>query len=206
MNLDLIYIVDLLGTFVFAISGIMAALEKKFDLFGAITLGFVTAVGGGTLRDMLIGRTPVGWMQDSNYFLVIVAAMPVCYLFTRKIQQLRRGLFLFDTIGIGLFTVLGVQKVLETGLSVAVAITMGVVSAVFGGVIRDVLSNIEPLIFRREIYASACLAGGLAFVILNNVGLVHEVNILISIVLIIIIRYLAVKNKWSLLYLPKEFR
>jgi uncharacterized membrane protein YeiH len=115
--LDLIYSVDLLGTFVFAISGIMAAIEKKFDLFGAITLGFVTAVGGGTLRDMLIGRTPVGWMLDINYFLVIVSAMPICYFFSSRILRLRKGLFLFDTVGIGLFTVLGLQKTLDAGLS-----------------------------------------------------------------------------------------
>jgi uncharacterized membrane protein YeiH len=204
--LDLIYTVDLLGTFVFAISGIMAAMEKKFDLFGAITLGFVTAVGGGTLRDMLIGQTPVGWMQDINYFLVIVSAMPVCYFFSGRILRLRKGLFLFDTIGIGLFTVLGLQKTLDAGLSPIVAITMGVVSAVFGGVIRDVLSNIEPLIFRKEIYASACLAGGVAFLILSHFISVNEVNMLISIFFIIIIRYLAIRRKWSLLYLPKEFK
>jgi len=163
-----IYALDMIGTLVFAISGVLAAVEKKFDVVGALVLGFVTAVGGGTLRDMLIGSTPVGWMNDLNYLIIIVAALPLCYFayliiivaalplcyFAKKyILRLRKSLFLFDTIGIGLFTILGLQKTLSIGLSPAIALLMGVVSATFGGVIRDVLSTEVPLIFRKEIYA-----------------------------------------------------
>ena len=163
--MELLYYIDLLGTLVFAISGVLVAVEKKFDLVGAIIIGIVTAVGGGTLRDILIGETPVGWMKDLNYLYVIFAALPLCFYFQSAIQKLRKGVFLFDTIGIGLFTILGLQKTLGVGLSPFVAVMMGITSAVFGGVIRDVLTNEVPLIFRKEIYASACLAGALVFFI-----------------------------------------
>lgn len=202
--MELIYIVDLFGTFVFAISGVLAAVEKKFDLVGATILGMVTAIGGGTVRDMLIGETPVGWMKDLNYLIVIFAALPVCYFFQKTILKLRKGVFVFDTIGIGLFTILGLQKTLGTGLSPVIAILMGIVSATFGGVIRDVLSNEIPLIFRKEIYASACLIGALAFLILEYSFGASVYNMLPSIFVVILIRYCAVKRKWGLPFNPNK--
>ncbi len=197
-----IYYLDLFGTFVFAISGILAAVDKKLDLVGALILGFVTAVGGGTLRDMMIGETPVGWMKDLNYGLVIVAALPVCFFWKKIILRLKKSWFLFDTIGIGLFTILGLQKTLALGLSPIIAVLMGVVSAVFGGVIRDVLSNEIPLIFRKEIYASACFAGGLVFLAAEYFFPGAMINILASISTVIIIRYLSVRNQWSIKFNP----
>ncbi|MEO0894823.1 MAG: trimeric intracellular cation channel family protein [Bacteroidota bacterium] len=192
------YAVDIIGTFVFAISGVLTALEKKFDLVGSIIIGIVTAVGGGTLRDMLIGETPVGWMKDVNYLYVILLAVVVSYLFRPFIQKLRRSMFLFDTIGIGLFTVLGLQKTLGVGLELPFALMMGVVSAVFGGVIRDVLTNEIPLIFRKEIYASACLAGGLVFVGLQQFSDWTNVNVISSMAVVMVIRYVAVRYQWGL--------
>ncbi len=197
-----IYALDMIGTLVFAISGVLAAVEKKFDVVGALVLGFVTAVGGGTLRDVLIGSTPVGWMNDLNYLIIIVAALPLCYFAKKYILRLRRSLFLFDTIGIGLFTILGLQKTLSIGLSPAIAVLMGVVSATFGGVIRDVLSNEVPLIFRKEIYASACLVGGVMYLLAEYLNEGHTLNIVASISLVIIIRYFAVKNSWGLNFNP----
>lgn len=194
----MIYFIDLAGTLVFAISGVLAASEKKFDIFGAAILGLVTAVGGGTLRDVLIGSTPVGWMRDVNYFLIILLGVCLSLLFKRHILQLRKTMFLFDTIGIGLFTILGIQKTLMLELSPLIAILMGTVSAVFGGVLRDVLSNEVPLIFRKEIYATACLAGGSIFVILSHFSSMADFNMSISIISIISIRIFAVKYKWSL--------
>jgi len=131
--MNLIYVLDLIGTFVFAISGTLAAVEKRFDLFGAAVLAFVTAVGGGTLRDLLIGNTPVGWMRDLNYLLCIGLAIPLSFFFHTYIQRLRKTMFLFDTIGIGLFTILGLKTTLGIGLSPVIAVMMGTVSAVFGG-------------------------------------------------------------------------
>lgn len=200
MNLsELIYAVDLLGTLVFAISGTLAAGDKKLDLFGAFVLAFITAVGGGTIRDVLIGKTPVGWMTDLNYLAMIAAGVLSSFFLKVYILKLRRTFFLFDTIGIGLFTILGVQKALGAGLSPVIAIAMGTVSAVFGGVLRDVLSNDIPLIFRKEIYATACAMGGLIFVVLSHyVPENIPICMGVTIVFIIAVRFLSVTKKWSL--------
>ena len=198
--MELIYILDLMGCFVFAISGVLTAIDKKFDLVGSTIIGFVTALGGGTLRDVLIGKTPVGWMVDNSYLLVIFMAVPICYLFRDTILKLRKSVFLFDTIGIGLFTILGLQKTLSLELSMTVAVLMGIVSAVFGGIIRDVLCNEVPLIFRREIYATACLVGALIYLLLSQFQFNNYVSSFAAILVVILIRYLAVRNKWSLAF------
>lgn len=195
--MDLITFIDYSGTLVFAISGVLAGVERKFDLFGVFTLGFVTAVGGGTLRDLLIGSTPVAWMQYNEYIFLIIASVPICYLLKGRILRMKRSLFLFDTIGIGLFTVLGLQKTLAVGLSPMVAVMMGVVSAVFGGVIRDVLSGEVPLIFRKEIYAFACLIGALLFLAANRL-FSENISMWVAIAAVIIIRLLAIRRQWAL--------
>ena len=195
---DWIYILNLAGVFVFAISGTLTAIDSDFDVVGAIIIGFITALGGGTLRDILIGETPVWWMQDALSLYAIVAAVLCSYLFKKSILKLRKGMFIFDTIGLGLFTILGLQKTLELGLSPLIAVIMGVVSAVFGGVIRDVLSNIVPLIFRTEIYASACVAGALVFLVLDGLRLPLELSMVVSMVVVFLIRYFAVRRKWAL--------
>ena len=196
--MDTIYILDIIGTLVFAVSGVLTAIDSDFDVVGSSIIGMVTAVGGGTLRDVLIGETPVGWMTDLNYLWTIIAALILSYLFKNKISKLRKSMFFFDTIGIGLFTILGLQKTLLVGLELPVAILMGIVSAVFGGIIRDVLTNKVPLIFRKEIYASACLAGGLVFLGLSEISNNLLVNMFVSMFTVVIIRYLAVRNNWSL--------
>lgn len=195
---DLIYFIDLFGTLVFAISGVTVAIKKDFDLVGSIVLGFVTAVGGGTLRDLLIGNTPVGWLQDQNYLIIIALSVPLVYLGQKYILKLHRSLFLFDTIGLGLFTVLGIEKTLNFGLSPVIALMMGVITACFGGVLRDVLANEVPLIFRREIYASACVIGGVGYLISNNWDKTSQLGLIASILLVIAIRYLSVRKGWSL--------
>lgn len=193
-----IYTLDLIGTFVFAISGVLAARNKKFDLVGALVIGFVTAIGGGSIRDVMIGRFPVGWLTDINYTLVILAGCVVAFLFGEKVLRLRRSLFIFDTIGIGLFTILGIQTSLSFGLQPHACLLMGVVSACFGGVVRDVLTNIVPLIFRSEIYASACFAGGVVYLALDQILPDTQISMVLSMVIVMIIRYLAIKRGWSL--------
>ena len=199
----LIIVIDYLGTFVFAISGALAATEKRFDLFGVLMLALVTAIGGGTLRDLLIGSTPVGWMTNEVYIYLIISAVPIVYIFNKHIHKLRRSFFLFDTLGIGLFTILGLEKTLSAGLSPLIGIMMGVTSAVFGGVIRDVLSNEVPLIFRKEIYASACFVGALIYVGMEAFA-PESVAVVLSILSVIIIRILAVRKQWSLNIRPKQ--
>lgn len=199
--MDLIIFIDYSGTLVFAISGVLAGVDRKFDLFGVFILGFVTAVGGGTLRDVLIGSTPVGWMHNEIYIYLIMSALPICYFWKNRILKMKKGIFLFDTIGIGLFTVLGLQKTLVLGLSPLIAVMMGVVSAVFGGIIRDVLSNHEPLIFSKEIYAVACLTGAILFLI-ATMFFSEPIALSVSIAAVIVIRILAIKRHWSLPYNP----
>ncbi len=194
---EVLYILDLIGTLVFAISGSMAASSKKLDLFGAAFIAFVTAVGGGTVRDLLLGTTPVGWMQDTTYIYVILSGVGITFLFKAVVRKLRKTLFLFDTIGIGVFTILGLSKALILEVPAPIAVMMGMFSAVLGGVIRDILINEIPLIFRKEIYAMACVAGGTAFVFLQDV-LSFEWNVVATISLIIAIRIVVIKFKIGL--------
>ena len=163
--MDLIYVLDIIGTFAFAISGALVASKKEFDLFGVIIIAFVTAVGGGMTRDVLIDAHPINWIGDLNYIWTIMAAVVFTFLFKSKIAPLSKTMFLFDTIGIGVFTLLGTQKGLSYDLHPFIAVVMGMVSSVIGGVIRDVLTNEVPLIFKKEIYASACLAGGTVYLL-----------------------------------------
>jgi uncharacterized membrane protein YeiH len=199
---DLIYLLDLLGTLVFAISGVIAAVDRKFDLVGAFFIGFVTALGGGTTRDLLMGATPVSWMLNLEYFYVTLLALLLCFLFYRGINRIRKSLFIFDSIGLGLFTILGIQKALMAGLALPVALLLGIISAVFGGVLRDVLTNQVPLIFRKEIYALASLSGGLIYLLGDYWQWPTEINAFIAITWVIIIRSLAVRFQWQSPYLP----
>lgn len=196
--MELQYALELIGTFVFSISGALAIQDKGHDLFGAGFTGFITAIGGGSLRDILLGAYPLTWIGNVDFLYAILAGILVTFIFFRFVSKLRRTLFLFDTLGIGFFTVLGVEKTLSLGFSVEVAAIMGMFSAVMGGVIRDTLTNEIPILFRKEIYASACLAGAIAYLIANHFGLDRNINLLISISLIIGIRLIAVRFKLSL--------
>nr|WP_319493235.1 trimeric intracellular cation channel family protein [uncultured Desulfobacter sp.] len=189
---------DYSGTFAFAVSGSLAAAEKKLDLFGAVFLGFVTAIGGGTMRDMMIGNTPVSWLHDPVYFYVIVAAVATTFLFTKTILSFAKALFFFDTIGISVFTVIGIQKGLHAGIHPPLAVMMGILTAVMGGIIRDVLCNEIPLIFHKEIYATACLAGGVFFVLFVFINMPEPFTALISAGVIFTIRSLSVRKGWAL--------
>ncbi len=198
--MDILYVLDILGTFAFAISGALVASNKKFDLFGVIIIAFATAVGGGMIRDILIDAHPINWIGELNYIWTILIAVLFTYLFKSKIAPLSKTMFLFDTIGISVFTLLGIQKGLNYDLHPFIAVVMGMVSAVMGGVIRDILTNQIPLIFRKEIYASACLLGGVVFLICNYFELSELVRITATMSSIIIVRLVAVKYR---LELPK---
>lgn len=187
-------VIDIIGTLVFAISGSMAASSKKLDLFGAAFIAFVTAVGGGTVRDLLLGITPVGWMKDPTYIYVILIGVAITFIFKSGVKKLRKTLFLFDTIGIGVFTILGLSKALLLEVPSIIAVIMGMFSAVLGGVIRDILINEIPLIFRKEIYAMACVVGGTLFVWMQDI-LPFEWNVLVTILSIIAIRIAVIKFK-----------
>ena len=202
--MEVIYVLDILGTFAFAISGALVALDKKFDIFGVIIIAFVTAVGGGMLRDVLINAHPINWIGDLNYLYIIFSAVLFTFLFKSKIAHLSKTMFLFDTIGISVFTLLGLQKGLSYDLHPIISIIMGMISAVFGGVLRDVLTAKIPLIFEKEIYASACLAGGITYLILNYFKVDENVNFIISAIIIASIRAIAVKFHLELPKIKKD--
>lgn len=196
----LFYWLNLIGIFFFTISGSLAARDKKHyhDYFGVFFTGFLTAIGGGTLRDMMLGAYPISWLNDRNILISIIFAFVFTLVFKNYIIKLRRTLFLFDTVGVGIYTILGVQKSLEYHVNPFAAVILGLISAVFGGVIRDTLINEIPLIFAKEIYATACITGAVLFTSMLYFNMDSNFSAMLSMSLIIVIRILAVKYKLAL--------
>ena len=191
-------IIDILGTIAFAISGVLVAMNKRMDPFGVLIIAFVTAVGGGTLRDIMVGVEPVSWMQNMTFVYVIIATTLFAVVFRNLLKHLRRSLFLFDTIGIGLYTVVGIETGLVAGLHPIICIALGTMTACFGGVIRDILCNEIPVIFRKEVYATACIFGGFTYFLLLQFLEDRNYLFIIAGLVVIIIRILAVRFKISL--------
>jgi uncharacterized membrane protein YeiH len=202
MEYNFLNIIDILGTIAFAASGAFSAMERKLDPFGVVILAFVTAIGGGTLRDILIGNLPVAWLQNDVTAIVILVTAFVTLFFGRYVKQFNKTLFLFDALGLGVFTLIGLEKGLQMELSPGICIALGTITACFGGVIRDVLLNNVPLIFHREIYASACILGGGLYLLLRETGLPADWNTIISILVIVLIRIIAMRYK---LMLPRVY-
>lgn len=184
-------ILDLLGTFAFAISGIRLASGKQIDWFGAYIIGLVTAIGGGTTRDLLLDVSPF-WMMDAKYFLATGAALLATLLFKEKLFKWRNTIFMFDAVGLGLFTIVGISKSVEAGLPFWVCIVMGTITGSLGGVLRDVLLNEVPLLFRKDIYALACITGGVIYFACKYVGIQTGVTEIIAALSVIILRLVAV--------------
>lgn len=185
-------IIEYLGTIAFAVSGIRLAARKKFDLFGAFVVGFITAVGGGTIRDLLL-RREVFWLSSPSFLICTVLGLILVMAFRRWVVKFEYTFFIFDAVGLGLFAVTGIVITLEEGYSMLLAIIMGTVTGSIGGVIRDVLINEVPLIFREDIYAMACVLGGLIFAILTYFSVESITVQVITIISIILIRVLVVK-------------
>jgi uncharacterized membrane protein YeiH len=194
--MNFLQIIDLAGTFVFAVSGTLSAANKqRLDSFGVLFVAFVTAVGGGTTRDIILGIHPVVWVEDVRYFAIILLGVWLTLIYKQYIAPLKKTLFLFDSIGIGLFTILGMQKALMIGVTPVIAIIMGMVSATVGGVLRDTLCNDLPLIFHRELYATACVAGAVLFLLLDALQVENTLNMCLTIAVVILIRLLAVRYR-----------
>lgn len=196
--MSLFLILDFLGTIAFATSGALTAMHKKLDIFGIFIIGFVTAIGGGTLRDVLTGSTPVIWMEQTFYIYTIGITVILAIIFRRYLSHLRKSLFLFDTIGLGIFTITGVETGIQNGLDPIVSIALGAMTGTFGGVIRDTLCNEIPVIFRKEIYATACIVGATAFVIMNYLGVNTDLTYIITSSTVIAIRLVVVRYEISL--------
>lgn len=190
--------IDIAGIAAFSIAGAFAAMDKKLDIFGIIIIAFVTALGGGTLRDILIGEVPVNWMQDLSSVWVVLIGATTAMLFTKTIKNYHKVLLLFDSIGLGFFTVLGIQIAVAHQLHPVVCIMLGTITACFGGVIRDISLNNIPLIFQKEIYATACIVGSIVFFALNEMEMSPTAIEVICIAVVVFIRLLAVKFNWRL--------
>jgi uncharacterized membrane protein YeiH len=204
MNQDfIISIIEMLGTFAFAISGIRHAAAKNFDWFGGYVCGFAVAIGGGTIRDVMLLTTPF-WMTTPIYIICTAVALLTVAFFGRWMEPLKNAWFVFDTLGLALFTIAGIQKSLAFGQPYWVAIIMGVVTGSAGGVIRDVLLNNEPVIFHKEIYAMACVLGGLFYWLGMSFNFSVELTSISTFLIICVIRFLAVRYHISLPILHGE--
>ena len=199
----IIDIIELLGTFAFAISGIRHAAAKHFDWFGGYVCGVAVAIGGGTIRDVMLGVTPF-WMTTPIYLICTGVALLTVVFFGKWMEPLKNAWFVFDTLGLALFTVAGIQKSLALGQPFWVAIIMGCITGSAGGVIRDVLLNNEPVIFHKEIYAMACVLGGVVYWLMVEIGVPAEVSAIVSFFVTCIIRFLAVRYHISLPVLNEE--
>ncbi|HEY9167899.1 MAG TPA: trimeric intracellular cation channel family protein [Lutibacter sp.] len=192
------YILDILGTIAFAISGASVAMNKKMDPFGVFIIAFTTAVGGGTLRDTLIGRQPVIWMTDISYIFLIGISVIIAILFRQRLRYLNKSLFLFDSIGLGIFTITGTEIGINANFHPIISIALATMTASFGGVIRDILCNEVPVLFRKEIYATACILGSIAFIILHHLNIDKTIVYISTTFIVIAIRLIAVKYKLTL--------
>lgn len=190
--MSLYFIIEMLGTLAFAISGIRLASAKRFDWFGAYVVGFTTAIGGGTMRDLMLSQTPF-WMLDSVYLIVTAIALGIVIVFGRYLIRLNNTFFIFDAIGLGLFAVVGIEKTLAAGFPFWVAVIMGTMTGAAGGVLRDILINEEPLIFRKEIYALACVFGGVIFWICREAGMAGAALQIVTAVAVIAARIVSVR-------------
>jgi uncharacterized membrane protein YeiH len=173
-------------------------MEKRLDPFGVLILSFITAVGGGTVRDLLIGNTPVAWLRDPNIAWVIVAGAAGTLFFGSRLKKLQTLLTAFDALGLGLFTIIGIQKGLMHHLSPGVCVALGTMTGCFGGVIRDIVLNKVPLIFQKDIYASASILGGIAYFLLIHIPIPDTIAGALSIVFIYATRMLGIRYKWHL--------
>lgn len=183
---------DLVGTFAFAISGIKLASGKQVDWLGAYIIGLATAIGGGTIRDLLLGVTPF-WMLDSRYFITTGVALLATLVFKEKLFRWSNTLFLFDTIGLGLVTIVGITKSLDANFPFWVCIVMGAITGSIGGVIRDILLNEVPLLLQKDIYALACIIGGVVYFVCLHFRLSTGLTEIIAASVVILVRVLAVK-------------
>lgn len=200
---SLVDFIELLGTIAFAISGIRLASAKSFDWFGAIVVGFVTAVGGGTTRDLLLGQ-PVFWLQSNLYIWGTVLAFVIVVFFRKWLVHLNNTIFWFDCIGLGLFTVVGFEKALVLGYDYWICILMGTITGVVGGIIRDVFINEIPVIFRQELYAFACIIGGMVYVAFDYFKVDAILTQVVVAIAVVVVRIVATRFKLGLPTLKGE--
>jgi len=197
--MDALQIISYTGVFVFAVTGVLKARTKRFDIFGAVVLAFVTAYGGGTIRDLLIGVRPVNWVNDNLALVIVVLSTIITFFFKLNTTIIKKMIFWVDAFGIGLFTIVGIQVALRAGISNGYALVMGIITATFGGLLADVLCTKVPSILKPgELYATACLLGGGLYLVMLKYHLQPEISMIISILIIAAIRIFAIRKKLQL--------
>jgi uncharacterized membrane protein YeiH len=198
MQLTFVQALELIGTFAFAVSGATAAINKSYDIIGLLTLSFITAIGGGTIRDLLIGATPVAWMTNELSNTAIIIAAIIAALFFSYVKKLVRLLSTFDAIGLGLFTITGINKGIAIGLPLPICVALGVITGTFGGLLRDVICGEQPTLFTREIYAAASIAGGTIYILAEHyTGISGDLTQSISVAVIVAIRLITLRYNWQ---------
>ncbi len=196
--MSVLYFLDLLGTAAFAASGALAGVQRKMDLLGVVVLGLVTAVGGGTIRDLLLGAIPPFCFTDENYLYLSIVVSLLIFYFHHSLDFLHKPLLYFDALGLGTFLVIGTGKALKYDAGFLVAVMMGVITATAGGMTRDVLSDQVPFILQKEIYATACIFGGILYYVLYRFGINESLTAVISAIVVVVIRVIAIHRHWSL--------
>ena len=192
-------IITYTGVFVFALTGAFKARSYKMDVFGGIVLAFVTAYGGGTLRDMLIGVKPVNWINDNIALVLVFAGTVFTFLLKENVSRIKRTIFFTDAIGLGLFTAWGIEVALENGLNGFYSLVMGVITATFGGLIADILcSSVPNLLKKGELYATACAIGGAAYLLLRKIPLDLNINLSICVLIVVGIRIYSKRKRLML--------
>ena len=192
-------IVLYIGIFVFACTGALKARTHQMDILGACVLAFATAYGGGTLRDLLIG-VKINWMNDNFALSLVLSAVALVFLLKQNANRFTKVLFFTDAMGLGMFTIAGIERSMAAGINEVYAVLMGVMSATFGGLLADIISNQVPAVLKRgELYATVCGLGGMMFIILNKLALHHNLNLLVCVLLVIALRVL---SKWKRIFLP----
>jgi uncharacterized membrane protein YeiH len=197
--MNLLDIVTYTGIFVFAVTGALKARTYHMDIFGAAVLAFVTAYGGGTLRDLLIGVRPVNWVNDNIALLLVCLATGITFIFKSNFRQFRRTIFYTDAAGLGLFTVAGIEKSLLLGINEEYAVVMGVITSTFGGLIADILCSAVPNLLKKgELYATASLIGGIIYVGCKHVPFEYNTSLIICVLLVIGIRIYSKRKRLTL--------
>ena len=197
--MSFVYTLEMLGTAAFAVSGALAASRKRMDIFGFCVLALMPAVGGGTIRDIIIDRVPVFWVADNRYIAVAIIAALVVFFAPHRRPGIRREILVWaDALGLALFAALGTEICLQYDTGPLVAVMLGVTTAVTGGMIRDIICNEIPLILSREIYATAAFAASLAFVVADKLAFSDNTSLAIAVVTGLLIRGLAIMYNWSL--------
>lgn len=199
--MNLLDIITYTGIFIFSITGALKARTYRMDIFGAIVLAFITSYGGGTLRDLLIGRMPVNWINDNIALILVFCATGITFFFELNFGLFRKMIFYTDAFGLGLFTTVGIEVSLQHHINEEYAVVMGVITATFGGLIADIFCNAVPNLLKRgELYATACAIGGVIYVLLRMAGLQHDINLLACVLIIAGIR---IYSKRKRLMLPE---